>query len=629
MVLEDQVKGADHQDIVGHGHQHLSLSESADKSFASVLEGWPQNALETLRLRMQAHREKLRLSQPSSSGLQESTEDDPSERRSSSTSASEGDEEDEVSSRQDALVSTPESTRVGSELLLEVKPVTREAEAPCAAEEEAASAAYELYKEACEEEEHDPAFRVLGGEVYSLEYLEQYDAASLRRNLEVAISTIRELQKRLIGSNRHIERLTFERNQLRRESQRSQRGLERSKLALVDIQRAHEAEKALAIANAKLLAEKRLEEERSTLQSMLDRERSSFAESSAELSNATSQARDGRDQAERRARDLERELAATSAVFKEARQSTTCQLSEVERMLGAERVRAQSALSAIDASEAAFAAQKERTMRIESERTSLVARVTAQNDTIEKCRASLSIANENEQVAHRMLQIQRKEHAQAVLRMRAEIMTERNRATAADRLRGNAEEDLANVNTARDKSTRAHLGARRALEKYRSKAELDVSRAVDARREALDKVAYLEDKLRISEQCRSAAATQLKRLRYQAQEHAAVVDALQTKFLATDALRLKHKHHLYQLKQWTRAHACHDVLIHPTYATSARSQQIFLDDRRDFLDGDLPSGSSAATTRPSQTPALEADPHAVLFNHLVIGDDIPYMPVAS
>jgi DNA repair exonuclease SbcCD ATPase subunit len=57
--------------------------------------------------------------------------------------------------------------------------------------------------------------------------LDDFDVASLKRNLELAIATIREMQQRLVASNRAIETATAERNAARRDLARAERDVQR------------------------------------------------------------------------------------------------------------------------------------------------------------------------------------------------------------------------------------------------------------------------------------------------------------------------------------------------------------------------------------------------------------------
>ena len=78
--------------------------------------------------------------------------------------------------------------------------------------------------------------------------LDDFDVASLKRNLELAIATIREMQQRLVASNRAIETATAERNAARRDLARAERDVQRLAAAANARARQHESERDLLAA---------------------------------------------------------------------------------------------------------------------------------------------------------------------------------------------------------------------------------------------------------------------------------------------------------------------------------------------------------------------------------------------
>lgn len=380
----------------------------------------------------------------------------------------------------------------------------------------------------------------LASENESPEDLSGYDADSLRRNLELAISTIRDLQKRLIACNRSIETLTFERNQLRREARRSRRGYERARSALFDWRKGHDNEKDLAIANEKLEAQRRVEEART----LLKRETEVSEATNAELSAAASRARQAESVALQKCVDLERELATTTTLLKESEKSTAMRLCAAERELGAALADSADARDAADASAAASLAtaqSQRRLLRMLEDAKSTIAEREREARNLEKL---VEESSRNETDARRLVETERKAWKDAAKATESAIKRERSRVALAERREREAVAKLEQLDESRNASRRAHLGARRALEKTRTMAETDVARAVDARRAAIDKIALLREKLDVSEKCRSAAANQLKCLRQQTKADRAEIAALKTKLEASEEKRGRYKQFL-------------------------------------------------------------------------------------
>ena len=191
--------------------------------------------------------------------------------------------------------------------------------------------------------------------------LDDFDVASLKRNLELAIATIREMQQRLVASNRAIETATAERNAARRDLARAERDVQRLAAAANARARQHESERDL-------LAARHASERRESL----ERQRAEHAqELNAQLAES---------QAAQEAQS--REIAALAADLRTA-QGKERGVSELREKLSR--------------AEALNSSQKERIRTLETAEVDLGKALAAKQSALEAQQASLKEAQKANQ----------------------------------------------------------------------------------------------------------------------------------------------------------------------------------------------------------------------------------------
>lgn len=336
--------------------------------------------------------------------------------------------------------------------------------------------------------------------------LDDFDVASLKRNLELAIATIREMQQRLVASNRAIETATAERNAARRDLARAERDVQRLAAAANARARQHESERDL-------LAARHGSERRESL----ERQRAEHAqELNAQLAES---------QAAQEAQS--REIAALAADLRVARGEERGNSELRERLSRAEALNssAQERIATLESAEVdlgkALAAKQSALENQQLARDQAQQATDARN--AESRRADRAEQNVNELKSQKdaldrdlmMLRAEAQLRDAAQKSLTQENVVHREKATEAMEKGVLLQKDLAKLSRNYKQSQSAHKGARHALERARAMTDKDVAGLLTSRKQALADLAAMKDKLRQEVRCRSAAVAQLKEAREQ------------------------------------------------------------------------------------------------------------------
>jgi len=347
--------------------------------------------------------------------------------------------------------------------------------------------------------------------------LDDFDVASLKRNLELAIATIREMQQRLVASNRAIETATAERNAARRDLARAERDVQRLAAAANARARQHESERDLLAARHASERRESLERQRAEhaqeLNAQLAESQAAQEAQSREIAALAADLRTAQGK-ERGVSELREKLSRAEALNSSAKERIAA-LETAEVDLGKALAAKQNALEAqqLARSQCEQANQKKDEECARADRAEqCVDQLKIKCSNLDRDVAALRADAQIRDAAQKSFQADCARERDALTQMHG---AERERAVDAEKREKRLQKDLAKLSKDHARSQSAHKGARHALERARAMTEQDVAGLLASRREAVTDLAAMRDRLRQEVRCRSAAVAQLKEAREQ------------------------------------------------------------------------------------------------------------------